>query len=157
MVKDGGARFCIYLLSYIRYTEFAIDIKVRFKDEQMLRSLDGVTQVRTLVFAHFALFTPCRSRWSMRVQSGGEKSVSTMLYLISLQQLTEFPFRVVDEINQVWPPIDCIRPFAHRCAYASLDLHRAWIQKTSARYSARSCVRHRSRTARSTLSLRPSS
>jgi hypothetical protein len=49
VVKDGGARFCIYLLSYIRYTEFAIDIKVRFKDEQMLRSLDGVTQVRILV------------------------------------------------------------------------------------------------------------
>jgi hypothetical protein len=28
-----------------------------------------------------------------------------MLYLISLQQLTEFPFRVVDEINQVRQPL----------------------------------------------------
>ena len=34
-------------------------------------------------------------------QSGGERSVATMLYLISLQELTKFPFRVVDEINQV--------------------------------------------------------
>ena len=34
-------------------------------------------------------------------QSGGERSVATMLYLISLQELTKCPFRVVDEINQV--------------------------------------------------------
>ena len=34
-------------------------------------------------------------------QSGGERSVSTMLYLMALQELTKCPFRVVDEINQV--------------------------------------------------------
>uniref|UniRef100_A0A0E0F6V5 Structural maintenance of chromosomes protein 5 n=1 Tax=Oryza meridionalis TaxID=40149 RepID=A0A0E0F6V5_9ORYZ len=34
-------------------------------------------------------------------QSGGERSVSTILYLVSLQDLTNCPFRVVDEINQV--------------------------------------------------------
>lgn len=34
-------------------------------------------------------------------QSGGERSVSTMLYLMSLQELNRCPFRVVDEINQV--------------------------------------------------------
>lgn len=33
-------------------------------------------------------------------QSGGEKSVSTAIFLNSLQGLTEAPFRVVDEINQ---------------------------------------------------------
>lgn len=33
-------------------------------------------------------------------QSGGEKSVSTILYLLSLQELSRSPFRVVDEINQ---------------------------------------------------------
>ena len=33
-------------------------------------------------------------------QSGGEKSVSTILYLLSLQELSRAPFRVVDEINQ---------------------------------------------------------
>ena len=35
-------------------------------------------------------------------QSGGERSVSTMLYLMALQELNRCPFRVVDEINQVW-------------------------------------------------------
>lgn len=39
-------------------------------------------------------------------QSGGERSVSTMLYLISLQELTRAPFRVVDEINQGMDPIN---------------------------------------------------
>ena len=34
-------------------------------------------------------------------QSGGERSVSTMLYLLALQDLTNCPFRAVDEINQV--------------------------------------------------------
>jgi chromosome segregation ATPase len=33
-------------------------------------------------------------------QSGGERSVSTFLYLLSLQGLSRAPFRVVDEINQ---------------------------------------------------------
>ncbi|KAL6654075.1 hypothetical protein ACP70R_007540 [Stipagrostis hirtigluma subsp. patula] len=33
-------------------------------------------------------------------QSGGERSVSTIMYLVSLQDLTSCPFRVVDEINQ---------------------------------------------------------
>ena len=39
-------------------------------------------------------------------QSGGERSVSTMLYLISLQELTSAPFRVVDGINQGMDPIN---------------------------------------------------
>lgn len=34
-------------------------------------------------------------------QSGGERSVSTMVYMLSLQELANVPFRVVDEINQV--------------------------------------------------------
>lgn len=33
-------------------------------------------------------------------QSGGEKSVATMLYLLCLQEVTNTPFRMVDEINQ---------------------------------------------------------
>ena len=33
--------------------------------------------------------------------SGGERSVATMIYLISLQSVNPAPFRVVDEINQV--------------------------------------------------------
>ena len=37
------------------------------------------------------------------LQSGGEKSVSVMLYMIALQNMTICPFRCVDEINQVRP------------------------------------------------------
>lgn len=39
-------------------------------------------------------------------QSGGERSVSTILYLVSLQDITNCPFRVVDEINQGMDPIN---------------------------------------------------
>lgn len=34
------------------------------------------------------------------IQSGGERSVATALYLMALQSLTKCPFRCVDEINQ---------------------------------------------------------
>ena len=37
---------------------------------------------------------------SASTQSGGEKSVSTALYMMALQELTKVPFRCVDEINQ---------------------------------------------------------
>lgn len=39
-------------------------------------------------------------------QSGGEKSVSTILFLLSLIQISESPFRLVDEINQGMDPIN---------------------------------------------------
>jgi chromosome segregation ATPase len=39
-------------------------------------------------------------RLTAQVQSGGERSVSTMLYLMALQELCPVPFRCVDEINQ---------------------------------------------------------
>ncbi|CAG07476.1 unnamed protein product, partial [Tetraodon nigroviridis] len=44
-------------------------------------------------------------------QSGGERSVSTMLYLMSLQELNRCPFRVVDEINQGMDPTNERRVF----------------------------------------------
>ena len=34
-------------------------------------------------------------------QSGGERSVATVLYMLALQELSSSPFRCVDEINQV--------------------------------------------------------
>ncbi|XP_016657266.1 structural maintenance of chromosomes protein 5 [Acyrthosiphon pisum] len=33
-------------------------------------------------------------------QSGGERALTTALFLLSLQEVTHFPFRIVDEINQ---------------------------------------------------------
>ncbi|XP_041801701.1 structural maintenance of chromosomes protein 5 [Chelmon rostratus] len=44
-------------------------------------------------------------------QSGGERSVTTMLYLMALQELNRCPFRVVDEINQGMDPVNERRVF----------------------------------------------
>lgn len=59
------------------FDKYGIQIKVKFRAKDSLHVL-----------------TPFH-------QSGGERSVSTMLYLMALQELTKCPFRVVDEINQV--------------------------------------------------------
>ena len=37
---------------------------------------------------------------SQYVQSGGERTVSTIMYLMALQKLTNCPFRAVDQFNQ---------------------------------------------------------
>lgn len=58
------------------YAKWEIAILVRFRDEEQLQRL------------------------SAQRQSGGEKSVATILYLLALQELSKSPFRVVDEINQ---------------------------------------------------------
>jgi chromosome segregation ATPase len=62
------------------YSKWGIEIWVKFRDAEALQILN----------AHR--------------QSGGERSVSTMLYLIALQTLSKSPFRVVDEINQGMDP-----------------------------------------------------
>ena len=59
-----------------QYDLYGIKIMVRFREQSELSEL-----------------TPFH-------QSGGEKSVSTILYMMALQELTVVPFRVVDEINQ---------------------------------------------------------
>jgi len=59
------------------YEKYGVRIRVKFRDTEQLAEL-----------------TPYQ-------QSGGERSVSTVLYMISLQELTCCPFRCVDEINQV--------------------------------------------------------
>ncbi|CAI8583498.1 unnamed protein product [Vicia faba] len=64
------------------FDQFGIHIKVKFRENGQLEVLS----------AHH--------------QSGGERSVSTIVYLVSLQDLTNCPFRVVDEINQGMDPIN---------------------------------------------------
>ncbi|XP_023227302.1 structural maintenance of chromosomes protein 5-like isoform X1 [Centruroides sculpturatus] len=59
------------------FEKYGICIKVKYRDSEQLKEL-----------------TPYQ-------QSGGERSVATVLYMISLQELTKVPFRCVDEINQV--------------------------------------------------------
>lgn len=62
------------------FDKYEVQILVKFREEEELQVLTA-------------------SR-----QSGGERSVCTILYLIALQGVTECPFRVVDEINQGMDP-----------------------------------------------------
>ena len=58
------------------FKNYGLDIMVKFHDKDALTNLTNHTQ------------------------SGGEKSVTTALYIMSLQEMTQVPFRCVDEINQ---------------------------------------------------------
>ena len=58
------------------FRNYAIEIRVKFRESEPLSTLDA------------------------NRQSGGERSVSTMLFIIALQGIAASPFRVVDEINQ---------------------------------------------------------
>ncbi|XP_067114243.1 structural maintenance of chromosomes protein 5 [Osmerus mordax] len=69
------------------YDKYGIRIRVKFRSS---------TQLHELTAHH---------------QSGGERSVSTMLYLMALQDLNRCPFRVVDEINQGMDPVNERRVF----------------------------------------------
>ena len=62
------------------FASYAVHILVKFRANEQLRQLTAT------------------------YQSGGERSVTTMMYLIALQDLTRCPFRVVDEINQGMDP-----------------------------------------------------
>jgi structural maintenance of chromosomes protein 5 len=46
----------------------------------------------------------CLKELNSQTQSGGERSVSTMLYIMALQNLSFVPFRCIDEINQGMDP-----------------------------------------------------
>ncbi|XP_072038157.1 structural maintenance of chromosomes protein 5-like [Amphiura filiformis] len=69
------------------YDKYGIRIRVKFRKTEALRELTS----------HY--------------QSGGERSVSTILYLMALQELNRCPFRVVDEINQGMDPSNERRVF----------------------------------------------
>ena len=58
----------------------SMEIKVKFRQEQKLLPLDP------------------------SVHSGGERSITTFLYMLALQEMSAVPFRVVDEINQGMDP-----------------------------------------------------
>ncbi|KAL2263142.1 hypothetical protein VTK26DRAFT_8040 [Humicola hyalothermophila] len=62
------------------FDKWAIEIKVRFRENETLQRLD------------------------QHRQSGGERAVSTIFYLMALQSMAQAPFRVVDEINQGMDP-----------------------------------------------------
>ena len=62
------------------YEKWGIDIFVKFRDTEELQLLTG------------------------QRQSGGERSLSTIMYLLSLTELAHAPFSLVDEINQGMDP-----------------------------------------------------
>lgn len=62
------------------YDKYQIRIRVKFRQNEKLQLLTST------------------------YQSGGERSVATILYLMALQELNVCPFRVVDEINQGMDP-----------------------------------------------------
>ncbi|KAM3956376.1 structural maintenance of chromosomes 5 [Aphomia sociella] len=64
------------------YDKYGIAILVSFRQQERLQQL------------------------TRHAQSGGERALSTALYLLALQQLTTVPFRCVDEINQGMDPIN---------------------------------------------------
>ncbi|EFQ97189.1 chromosomes protein 5 structural maintenance [Nannizzia gypsea CBS 118893] len=62
------------------FDQWSIRIQVKFREHEALSILDS------------------------HRQSGGERAVSTIFYLMALQSLSASPFRVVDEINQGMDP-----------------------------------------------------
>lgn len=76
LFKNVGSAGAVNLEKPHLFSEWKIEIMVKFRDNAALKKLDSHTQ------------------------SGGERAVSTVLYMIALQESTTAPFRVVDEINQ---------------------------------------------------------
>ncbi|CCK72686.1 DNA repair ATPase SMC5 KNAG_0L00630 [Huiozyma naganishii CBS 8797] len=76
LFTNVGSAGAIQLSKPHLYQEWEMKIMVKFRDNAPLKRLDSHTQ------------------------SGGERAVSTVLYIIALQEFTSAPFRVVDEINQ---------------------------------------------------------
>lgn len=62
------------------YNEYGIQIRVQYRDNEKLQALNR------------------------HVQSGGERAVAIAVYTLSLQHITNVPFRCVDEINQGMDP-----------------------------------------------------
>lgn len=80
------------------FDQWAIQIRVKFRYVHLL--LLPLKQKLTPVIRESEPLTTLDSHR----QSGGERAVSTIFYLMSLQSLTRSPFRVVDEINQGMDP-----------------------------------------------------
>ncbi|CAD6565919.1 MAG: Structural maintenance of chromosomes protein 5 [Cyphobasidiales sp. Tagirdzhanova-0007] len=75
-MNDMGCLGEVVMAKDDNYAKWAVKIRVAFRDTESLEDLES------------------------HRQSGGEKSLVTMLYLISLLELSKVPFSLVDEINQ---------------------------------------------------------
>lgn len=74
--------------------------KIGCKGEVRIKKADNFEEYGLEIFVSFRPGQERLAELLRSGKSGGEKSVSTMLYLLSLQKVTKTPFRVVDEINQ---------------------------------------------------------
>jgi len=72
---------------------------LQYKGEVMLRDTGTIDQYEIVMRVSFRYDSPL-SDLSGEKHSGGERAVSTIMYLMAMQELTSSPFRVVDEINQ---------------------------------------------------------
>ena len=82
------------------FDQWAIQIRVKFRYVHVLLLILKQTRQLTPLIRESEPLTTLDSHR----QSGGERAVSTIFYLMSLQSLTRSPFRVVDEINQGMDP-----------------------------------------------------
>lgn len=76
VASDGQVR----LVKQERFKDWKLEILVKFRENSELKVLDHQSQ------------------------SGGERAVSTIFFIMSLQGLTNAPIRIVDEINQGMDP-----------------------------------------------------
>lgn len=76
VASDGEVR----LVKSERFRNWKLEIMVKFRENSELKVLDH------------------------QLQSGGERAVSTIFFIMSLQGLTHAPIRIVDEINQGMDP-----------------------------------------------------
>eukprot|EP00123_Amoebidium_parasiticum_P012744 comp21547_c1_seq2/m.30037 comp21547_c1_seq2/g.30037 ORF comp21547_c1_seq2/g.30037 comp21547_c1_seq2/m.30037 type:complete len:262 (-) comp21547_c1_seq2:256-1041(-) len=79
-MADLGCCGEVRLVEHEKFSEYGIQILVQFRKNDKLAALTD------------------------KRQSGGERSVSTIMYLMALQASSTCPFRVVDEINQGMDP-----------------------------------------------------
>ncbi|XP_003366260.1 conserved hypothetical protein [Trichinella spiralis] len=73
---DATGEICLENCPTERSCDYGLIIKVKFSGNRSLRKLDHMRQ------------------------SGGERCISTMLYMLALQKSCKVPFRFLDEINQ---------------------------------------------------------
>ncbi|KAH0588207.1 hypothetical protein H2248_006920 [Termitomyces sp. 'cryptogamus'] len=104
------------------YEKWAIDILVKFRDTEKLQLLTG------------------------QRQSGGERSLTTILYLLSLTEEARAPFSLVDEINQVRG--DCLIALPSASGQNGsgglgssfcFNVHRVWTSGQSVRFTIQWC------------------
>lgn len=92
------------------FDKWAIEIKVKFRyailspPPLQCPNLMQPNPANIITFPPFARENETLQKLDQHRQSGGERAVSTIFYLMSLQSMAQSPFRVVDEINQGMDP-----------------------------------------------------